>query len=44
MYGVNRAAGAMCGGQSCVEKIWRVERDREFRVFFSGLGVGLDVP
>ncbi|CAB4263292.1 unnamed protein product [Prunus armeniaca] len=27
--GVNRAAGAVCGGRSRVEKIWRVEREKE---------------
>ncbi|CAL2239412.1 unnamed protein product, partial [Prunus armeniaca] len=32
MYGVNRAAGPMCGGWSRVEKIWRVERERELRL------------
>ncbi|CAL9028602.1 unnamed protein product, partial [Prunus brigantina] len=33
--GVNRAAGAVCGGRSRVENIWRVERERELWVFFS---------
>ncbi|CAL9011649.1 unnamed protein product [Prunus brigantina] len=37
MYGVNWATGAVCGGQSSVEKIWRVEnRGSELQVFFSG--------
>ncbi|KAI5312366.1 hypothetical protein L3X38_041539 [Prunus dulcis] len=35
MYGVNRRAGAMSGGRSRVEKIWRVEREKELRIFFS---------
>ncbi|CAB4274930.1 unnamed protein product [Prunus armeniaca] len=30
--GVNRAAGAVCGGRSRVEKIWRVEREKIWRV------------
>ncbi|CAL8174186.1 unnamed protein product [Prunus armeniaca] len=34
--GVNRAAGAVCGGRSRVEKIWRVEREKELRILFSG--------
>ncbi|CAL2247870.1 unnamed protein product [Prunus armeniaca] len=29
--GVNRAAGAVCGGRSRVEKIWRVEREKELQ-------------
>ncbi|CAL8993000.1 unnamed protein product, partial [Prunus brigantina] len=41
IYGVNRAAGAVRGGRSRVEKIWRVEREREIRVFFPGFGEGL---
>ncbi|KAI5318008.1 hypothetical protein L3X38_037716 [Prunus dulcis] len=32
MYGVNRVAEAVCGGRSRVEKIWRVERERELQV------------
>ncbi|CAL2271552.1 unnamed protein product [Prunus armeniaca] len=36
--GVNRAAGAVCGGRSRVEKIWRVEREKERASGASGLG------
>ncbi|KAL6284024.1 hypothetical protein ACE6H2_014954 [Prunus campanulata] len=39
MYGVNRAAGAVCGGRSRVEKIWRVESgegERESFGYFLG--------
>ncbi|CAL8155621.1 unnamed protein product [Prunus armeniaca] len=36
--GVNQAAGAVCGGRSRVEKIWRVEREKERVSGASGLG------